>query len=201
MHLLQFAKYEPQSDQLFLLGDYITFRENAIDLTSIRVVQELVREGAFAIRGNHEIKWMQHYDLKYQSIDPDQQEIYEFLVNLPPYILYPPYLFVHAGIRPEISLSLQSDDDLSGIRDEFLNSSFIPQEIVVFGHTSTFRLGSSGTVYTAPRKIGIDTGAKHGYRLSLVDLTNRLTFSCSIDPFGHPWDVSVDSFADSYLSG
>src|SRR5215471_17499568 len=45
------------------------------------------------------------------------------------------YVFVHAGIRPGISLEDQSEEDLLWIRDEFLASTLPHEKVVVHGHT------------------------------------------------------------------
>ena len=45
------------------------------------------------------------------------------------------YLFVHAGIRPGVALSLQTPFDLMWIREEFLNSDEDFGAVVVHGHT------------------------------------------------------------------
>lgn len=72
---------------------------------------------------------------------------------------------------------------------------YVPPFIVVFGHTSTERIGSEpGQIYVGRNKIGIDTGAKHGLRLSLVDLTGRRVYSCSTAG-GHPYgEIAVTDF-------
>ncbi|MFQ5785776.1 MAG: metallophosphoesterase [Alphaproteobacteria bacterium] len=63
------------------------------------------------------------------------------------------YLFVHAGLRPGVSLEEQAEDDLLWIRDDFLRSRADHGHVVVHGHSiqpeSEIR----------PNRIGIDTGA------------------------------------------
>lgn len=63
------------------------------------------------------------------------------------------YLFVHAGIRPGVDLSLQSQTDLRWIRAPFLDCEDDHGLIVVHGHTI------SETVDERANRIGIDTGA------------------------------------------
>jgi serine/threonine protein phosphatase 1 len=66
------------------------------------------------------------------------------------------YLFVHAGIRPDIPLDRQSRHDLMWIREPFLswNGSFGP--VVVHGHTPR------PEPVVRQNRIGIDTGAVMG---------------------------------------
>jgi serine/threonine protein phosphatase 1 len=63
------------------------------------------------------------------------------------------YLFVHAGIRPGVDLSLQSQSDLRWIRSQFLEHEGDHGLVVVHGHTI------SEGVDERPNRIGIDTGA------------------------------------------
>ena len=81
------------------------------------------------------------------------------------------YLFVHAGIRPDIPLDRQSRHDLMWIREPFLswNESFGP--VVVHGHTPR------PEPVVRSNRIGIDTGAVMGGVLTCAVLEgNRLGF-------------------------
>lgn len=72
------------------------------------------------------------------------------------------YLFVHAGIRPGIDLSLQTQSDLRWIRSPFLEDKSDHGMIVVHGHTI------SSEVEIEDNRIGIDTGAYRTGRLSAL---------------------------------
>ncbi|HXG81904.1 MAG TPA: metallophosphoesterase [Sphingomicrobium sp.] len=63
------------------------------------------------------------------------------------------YLFVHAGIRPKVDLSLQSQTDLRWIRSPFLEDDSDHGMVVVHGHTIC------PAVDERHNRIGIDTGA------------------------------------------
>ncbi len=63
------------------------------------------------------------------------------------------YFFVHAGVRPGISLEQQKDDDLLWIRDEFLDSNRFHGKIIVHGHSPV----EQAEIW--PNRINIDTGA------------------------------------------
>ena len=63
------------------------------------------------------------------------------------------YLFVHAGIRPDVPLKEQQSRDLRWIRGEFLEFRGDHDALVVHGHSIT------QTVDERPNRIGIDTGA------------------------------------------
>lgn len=63
------------------------------------------------------------------------------------------YLFVHAGIRPGVTLQEQRNEDLLWIREDFINSRQQHEHIVVHGHSI------SEEVEFHSNRIGIDTGA------------------------------------------
>lgn len=63
------------------------------------------------------------------------------------------YFFAHAGVRPNIDLSHQIEDDLLWIRDDFLQSNASFGKVVVHGHTP------KEEVVFRSNRIGIDTGA------------------------------------------
>lgn len=76
-----------------------------------------------------------------------------FLEGFADSISFGTYLFVHAGIRPGIDLSEQSQSDLRWIREPFLEDTTDHGFVVVHGHTIT------NNVEVAPNRIAIDTGA------------------------------------------
>ena len=95
-----------------------------------------------------------------------------FLTNLPLYHQVDGYVFVHAGLRPGVSLAAQSEEDLLWIREEFLKwlGPYLPDQptaAVVHGHTPEVR----PTV--THRRIGIDTGAVKGGALTCAVLEGR----------------------------
>ena len=72
------------------------------------------------------------------------------------------YLFVHAGIRPKVELSLQTQSDLRWIRAPFLDYQGDHGFVVVHGHTI------SDEIVQRHNRIGIDTGAYSTGLLSAV---------------------------------
>jgi serine/threonine protein phosphatase 1 len=75
-----------------------------------------------------------------------------------------PYLFVHAGIRPGVSLEEQDVHDVLWIREEFLFSDADFGRIVVHGHTP------AEEPEVRPNRINIDTGAVFTGRLTCLVL-------------------------------
>ena len=81
------------------------------------------------------------------------QEHARFLASFVDTLSFGDYLFVHAGIRPGVDLSLQSQSDLRWIRSPFLESEGDHGAVVVHGHSI------NPMVEQLPNRIGIDTGA------------------------------------------
>jgi serine/threonine protein phosphatase 1 len=91
----------------------------------------------------------------------DHQRFFE---ELRLYYETPDYLFVHGGLKPGVALAEQVEQDLLWIRGDFIASMADFGKKVVFGHTP-FR-----QPLLMPNKIGIDTGAAYGNRLTCLKL-------------------------------
>jgi serine/threonine protein phosphatase 1 len=72
------------------------------------------------------------------------------------------YLFVHAGIRPGVTVTAQAQVDLRWIREAFLDDSTDHGFVVVHGHTI------SAEIEERANRIGIDTGAYRSGRLTAI---------------------------------
>jgi serine/threonine protein phosphatase 1 len=74
------------------------------------------------------------------------------------------YIFVHAGLRQGLPPERQRPEDLLWIRENFIDNRHSFGKRVIFGHTP----------FDEPRveanKIGIDTGAVYGNKLTCVQL-------------------------------
>lgn len=77
------------------------------------------------------------------------------------------YLFVHAGINPDLPLEDQSKDELLWIREPFLSFDGQLSHVVVHGHTPT------ETPTVRAHRIGIDTGAVFGGQLTCLVLQRQ----------------------------
>ncbi|MBB4371355.1 serine/threonine protein phosphatase 1 [Bradyrhizobium sp. cir1] len=78
-------------------------------------------------------------------------------------------LFVHAGIRPGVPLSLQSPEDLLWIREPFLSSADDHGLLVVHGHTPV----TSGRPDLRANRLNLDTGACFGGPLTAAAFSSR----------------------------
>lgn len=80
------------------------------------------------------------------------------------------YAFVHAGIRPNVALSLQKSSDLRWIRGAFLDYPGRHEKMIVHGHTIT------PEVERRAGRIGIDTGAYAGGPLTALGIEGDATW-------------------------
>jgi serine/threonine protein phosphatase 1 len=88
-----------------------------------------------------------------------------FLRELPISLSLPGWYFVHAGIRPGVSLSAQVDEDLIWIREPFLGAALADGLRVVHGHTP-------GPLPVATRhRICVDTQCFRTGRLTAARIT------------------------------
>lgn len=103
-------------------------------------------------------------DLREQLVEKLPQPHRDFLMGLPLYHIEGDYLFVHAGLRPGRPLEEQTAADMLWIRNLFLLSDEDHGHMVVHGHTP------SDGVEVRPNRIGIDTGAVYGGKLTAIVL-------------------------------
>ncbi len=90
-----------------------------------------------------------------------------FLNNLPLTFVCGDYFFVHAGVRPGVPLTVQKEQDLLWIRDEFLSSTTDFGKIIVHGHTPVEE------VDVRRNRINIDTGAYASGKLTCLVIENE----------------------------
>lgn len=99
-----------------------------------------------------------------------------FLDELPLSYEVPGYIFVHAGINPDVpDWRNQSERDFMWIRDPFYTRPTALQDIVVFGHTPVQYLQDEPGIWMDPRgdKIGIDGGCAYGAQLNLLEISEE----------------------------
>lgn len=88
----------------------------------------------------------------------------EFMRGLPLMHAAGGYVFVHAGLRPNVPLARQSRLDMLWIREPFLSFTGELPGVVVHGHTPAVE------PVVRPNRIGIDTGAFMGGPLTCLVL-------------------------------
>jgi serine/threonine protein phosphatase 1 len=99
---------------------------------------------------------------EFRRVAPATHE--RFISTLPLYRQLGDYVFVHAGISSGTNLHQQVEEDMLYIRGPFLTSKADYGFVVVHGHTPV------DEVEVLPNRIGIDTGAVFGGRLTAIAL-------------------------------
>lgn len=166
--LIDKLKIRPE-DTIIFMGDYI---DRGPD--SKGVIERVIEMGRICkciyLKGSHEYAYLnarkgdEYYNFLFWTYGGVQtvesygsfENIYkvhgEFLDNLKPYYMTEKYLFVHAGIRPEIPFDAQNEKDFYYIRADFIYKKHSLPQKIIFGHTD-FK-----EPQVQPDKICIDTG-------------------------------------------
>jgi len=191
MRLLDRLGIDPRADTLIFVGDYLDRGPDAREVieTLLRLRQTGVN--AICLKGNHESMFLNYYlegrDEALFLINGGQrtldsygislaearqgkglpEEHLRFLTSLPLSHETDEYFFVHGGLRPGVPIADQSPEDLLWIRHEFIDTDWDFGLTVVFGHTPL------AEPLLEKNKIGIDTGAVYGGRLTCIELPSR----------------------------
>jgi serine/threonine protein phosphatase 1 len=198
---LLLQKVQRRADTLVFLGDYIDRgpQSKQVVTTILKLQKEHPR--VITLMGNHEFLFLQYLEgrdsavflqaggrqtLADYGIDPTMSideanrrlppEHLAFFRSLPLLWQDQHAVYVHAGLQPGRHLSQQTSQWCLWARDQFVHSSYDFGKPVVFGHTIF------DEPYLTPDKIGIDTGAVYGGKLTALLLPTREVISVP----GHP---------------
>jgi serine/threonine protein phosphatase 1 len=174
--LLKIAK----NDTVVFLGDYVDRGPQSKEVVGF-VIDLKKKHNVVCLLGNHEEMFLNCLDginenlhlmnggratiKSYGGSIP--KEHMDFFKSLLPYYETEEYIFVHAGLKPNVPLEEQDLEWLTWIRDEFINSWCDFGKTVVFGHTPLEQ------PLVEENKIGIDTGAAMGGMLTCIELPSR----------------------------
>jgi serine/threonine protein phosphatase 1 len=173
-------------DTLIFLGDYIDRGPSSFEVVSFLITLKDQHENIIFLKGNHE-EMLENYIAGFerftylsnggrQTIDSYMNHGYasgkelvpedhiRFFKGLDLFYQTDNYIFVHAGLREKVALDDQLQDDLLWIRQKFIKSNYDFGKRVIFGHTPLVE------PLVQPNKIGIDTGAVYGNKLTCVKL-------------------------------
>lgn len=179
-------------DTLVFIGDYIDRGSHPVEVVDYLIkLKNRVPEVIF-LKGNHEdmldkfIKGADRFTYLLnggqQTLDsylmksveseffPIPDDHMEFFKSLRLYYETEEFIFVHAGLRPRVPLEDQRTEDLLWIRDKFVGSKYDFGKRVIFGHTPLKQ------PLVEDNKIGIDTGAVYGNKLTCVQLPDLQFF-------------------------
>lgn len=164
---LKKSKYDSKYDTLIYLGDAIDRGPHGKKFLR-KLMQLEQKDGAIVLLGNHELMFLDtilgNFPLMYYikngglptlksfGIDIEKrrytqyelfkiigEDLINWLLKRPLYYQTDRYIFVHAGIKPDIPINKQSRDDLLWIREDFYMN-YKGEKIVFFGHTATKRI-------------------------------------------------------------
>lgn len=194
--------YEAEDDQLILLGDYVDRGPNSKGV--LNRLSELKRNGAIVLRGNHDEmmlnavdgepealeRWerngalvtLQSYDSSIESISLSAGTEFEKHISLIREMDYyyetKDYIFVHAGVNPDIPVQKTDSHTFVWIRDLFYEK-YSGDKTVIFCHTPTsvIRQKKNYDVYFGENNIiGIDGAATYGGQLNCLELPGKRTY-------------------------
>jgi len=176
-------------DQIVFLGDYIDRGPESRGVVEyLLALQQQFPETVF-LRGNHEqmlhdfltgtdtlmyllnggASTLESYETKDNPKPVIPPEHLAFLNNLQNSFICGDFIFVHAGLRPGIAIEEQNEHDMLWIRGEFINSDYVWDKKVIFGHSP------QPEVLMRDNMIGLDTGAFYNGCLTCCDvLTEKL---------------------------
>ncbi|MBF0477729.1 MAG: serine/threonine protein phosphatase [Deltaproteobacteria bacterium] len=183
---------DQKDDLIVFLGDYI---DRGTDSKGVIDFILRLREAGFrmvCLAGNHEVMFKNYLSHKNEALFllnggcetlagypgtgwADKRKSIpaahrEFINSLVYYHETEDYIFVHAGLRDGIPLARQSEDDLVWIRTEFYLSQYDFGKDVIFGHTPFDQ------PFVRFRRIGIDTGAVYGNKLTCLVLPEMVYY-------------------------
>lgn len=184
------AKVAPgPEDQVVFLGDYIDRGPDSRGVIDYLLEFRARWPQTVFLKGNHEAMLLDYlagrerlryllnggestlYNYREKEGLQIPTEHLQFLQGLRLYFETEHFIFAHAGLRPEVPVQNQREEDLLWIREDFLNSDYRWGKTVVFGHTPLRK----------PRliddRIGLDTGAVYGRTLTCCDVTHRRLWS------------------------
>lgn len=178
--------WRPDEDSLIFLGDYIDRGARSKGVVDFILDLKQASSNVQCIMGNHEnilldylntgeprllivnggIPTLEDYQAANEGEDsplipPDHVAFFRSLTT---YIELEDYYVVHAGFRPGVAIEGQTLEDLIWIREPFIFSDYDFGKRVIFGHTPM------AEPLLMDNKIGLDTGAVYGNKLTCLEL-------------------------------
>ena len=203
--LMEKISFDPEEDLLVFLGDYIDRGPDSVKC--LQYVYDLQRrnpDSVICLLGNHEVmlssyliekrgiyntligdyseSWLENGGFRtlQQLKETDakkREELLAWVTDLPVKYQYQEFFFCHAGIDPDVPLSVQNEYDMLWRRRKWWEQ-YKGTETIVTGHTPIQKIKkvtrSVKPLFLPNRVIMCDTGAyMTGGKLSGVDVLSR----------------------------
>ncbi len=191
--LMDKIKIDRDNDILLFLGDYIDRGPSSFEVVEYLIDLKKHFQKIVFLKGNHE-EMLENYlsgkdrpaylknggqptlesymqRSRMTGSPPIPQKHLDFFESLLLYYQTDNFIFVHAGLRENIPLEMQDPADFLWIREDFVSSDFDFGKRVIFAHTPYKE------PLVEPNKIGIDTGAVYGNKLTCVELPALLFYT------------------------
>ena len=204
--LMDKIRFNPDEDLLIFLGDYIDRGPDpGRCLQYIFALQQQYPDVVVCLMGNHEVmmssyfmqkrgsynnlivdyagSWLDNGGLEtlkqLDEMDADtKEELLQWVMNLPVKYQYQDYFFCHAGVDPDVPLTMQNEFDMLWRRQQWWEQ-YKGEETLVVGHTPVQKVMKlTGKERRTPKPLFLtnhvimcDTGAyMSGGKLSCVDV-------------------------------
>ncbi len=184
--LMEKIDYRPERDSLIFLGDYIDRGKDAMGVVEYILSLSSLSSDLQCLIGNHEAIFLDYLEgrdrrsfilnggtttlqsyhaARGAAVGPLVPDTHmNFYKSLKVYIELDDYWVVHAGFKPNLAIDKQPLTEMIWIRDPFIFSDYDFGKRVIFGHTPFYE------PFVMPNKIGLDTGAVYGNKLTCLDL-------------------------------
>jgi serine/threonine protein phosphatase 1 len=191
--LMDIIDVDLEKDTLVFIGDYIDRGPQSKEVVDYLMDLSGQAGKVVFLKGNHELMLEEYLNGTNQfgflangglaTLDsysnggsPDENNPIptthlDFFRDLRMYYETDQYIFVHAGLKENVPLEEQNEWDMLWIREEFIYSDFDFGKRVIFGHTPFQK------PIVLDNKIGIDTGAVYGNKLTCVELPAEKFYS------------------------
>jgi len=189
--LMDRIQWRPDRDRLIFVGDYVDRGTDSKGVVDYVLALRKCSSRVDCLIGNHEAMLLDYLDGKNQAsfllnggwptlvsygvdkknadpspmIPPDHLAFYR---SLKLYVELEDFYVVHAGFRPKVPVREQNMKDMLWIRYPFIYSDYDFGKKVIFGHT-VFR-----EPLVLENKIGLDTGAVFGNKLTCLELPGMI---------------------------
>lgn len=184
--LVDKIKWEPAKNRLIFIGDYIDRGKDPKGVIDYILALTECSDRIQCLMGNHEAIFLDYLAGKDHGLflfnggwstiesyqgnrlkSPDSlvpEDHLAFYKSLDPFVELEDFYIVHAGFKPGVEIEKQSLEDMLWIRERFIYSDYDFGKRVIFGHTPF------SEPLVAKNKIGLDTGAVYGNKLTCLEL-------------------------------